>query len=237
MIVFIALLFLTMIGVFIYLGLETRASGIQSTIKRWEIWYYVFSIFGSAGTVSAVFLALFKEEILQKLNSPELIIKPFEQVHLTSRKNAHGEVLFYEYCLKIENKGPKPATGVGVIYEDFKYDIRRLGNAFDAVDIPDNAQLVSDASIPAGESMSVQLFSVPNPNIDKSPEGNRVDASILFAKMKIEEKATYSALFQIKCKIRANDAKEQFAKCEVNWSGVWDDDKEKMQKNIIIKSL
>ena len=115
--VLIALILLgIMIFVFVYLGIKTRVLGISVTREKWEIWYFIFSIIGSTGTVAAVILALFKEEILLKLNAPELVIKPFEDVFLITKKSAQGEILYYEYCLKIENKGSKTATDVSVSY-------------------------------------------------------------------------------------------------------------------------
>lgn len=223
--------------VFYTLAKATTSLQMANVRDRWEIWYFVFSIVGALATVAAVYVAIFKEEILHLLNSPQLNVKSFEKVKISPVKNTQGQVTSYQYNLEIENSGTDQASDLTVSYVDFRYDTKRLRKNFDVVDVSMLNNVLESCSLSANDVLRVPLFNVINPGTVKDPRGENVNASISFKNVSVEEKATNMAVFQIKYRIRAAGVNDIFVVCEVDWSGVWSEDGEQMQNNITVKSL
>ena len=233
----VIVIFALMTFVFISLPLKAKKDGYESVLPLWNVWYYVFSIISSFGTVAAVFVALFKEEIMRRLNSPELIIMPFDDVEVETEKDSQGQILSYKYCLVAHNKGPVKATGISVSYTDFKYDIKRLRKTFDTVRVHTIPEISKELSIYPGDSLRIPLFQVSNPAFSKSPDGNNVSASISFEQLSVEEKATYGAVFRVSYRIRCSEIKDILSSCEIDWSGEWSDESQQMKNNITVKTF
>lgn len=238
------MVFVLALGVLGFLGFETCKFGYQCYKDCWNMWYYVFAIIGSVSTTVAVIVALFKDEILHKFHSPELVLEEYSNgvIPLVKVEGENGNDDSYYKCeLKINNTGAENARDCTIVVSRMLYDTSRMGGEteWDSRKINRITEIgEKNNQIISGLDARVELFRINNPSSSSTPSGgNENRAYIEFPQTKLSEEIAAESNFKIEYEIRANNAAPIRFCVSIEWTGKWSDSVSGMKGNIKVKLL
>ena len=124
---FLLLIFAGIVAIAVLLlTTPTISHGSAATTDPWQACYYVFTIIGSIGTLSAVIVALYKEELMSWINSPDLEFTLIENGLIANFDSQVGQSPdSYECSIRIANHGTYTAIGCRAYIQTVKYNKNR----------------------------------------------------------------------------------------------------------------
>lgn len=230
----------------VVLGFKTKSYGFHNTEDCWNLWYYVFSIIGSVATLSAVIVALFKDEILQRFHAPDLRLEKYSGDIIPLVRvdgNSGGRDNYYKCELKINNIGSDNARDCSIVLSRLLYDTTRMGGNTKSEWDPRLIERVTSIGeknnqIVSGLDTRVELFRINNPSLSSTPSGGKENkAYIVFPQTKLTDEIAAESNFEIDYEIRANNSPSIKFRVSIEWTGRWNDSISEMANNIKIKVL
>lgn len=244
----VCLLFFLLIiaGIFVVVVLLLTAPrisyGISVTTDPWLACYYTFTIIGSVGTLSAVIVALYKEELIRWINSPDLeFIKVGNGLVANNDSQVGVAPDNYECSIRVVNKGTSIAMGCKVFVHVLKYN--KNGN-HDRLK-PDNKvknkkQLTwtsSNVDIPVDIPSDIMLFQILNPNQLGTPQaGNATqNPKIVLNGYQLPKEKSEKGLWEIEYYITMRNGNVSKFLVIIDWDGSWSDSEEDMLDKVKIE--
>lgn len=216
--------------------------GSADATGPWQAGYYVFTIFGSIGTLSAVIVALYKEELMRWVNSPDLELSLIGNGLVANNDSQVGDAPdIYECSIRIINKGTSIATGCKAFVNVLRYNRNRNRDRLK----PDNKvqnkkQLLwtsGNVDIPVDIPSDIMLFQITNPNKLGTPQTGSViqNPKIEFNGYQLGKSKSEKGLWEIEYYItmkRGNVCKFLLI---IDWDGSWSDNEEDMLDKVKIE--
>lgn len=207
-------------------------------------WHHVFSIIGSLGTVAAVVVALFKDEIMGSLFHPHIIVDRNDEgdgtglIEIKDQNEGTLKVKYYECCVRISNTGNRPTDECEVKLIGVRYsmsngkwkDIMKDTKHVDWSYLEDVTTLLTD------ECKKLPLFRIYPDNSEGTPD-NRMKSSkrIHLFGFAMENKFQRKGRWIFSYKICSSRKEYCTFDVDVNWSGTWCDRINEMKDEITIK--
>lgn len=229
--------------VIIYLGIKTNHDGYDTMSDNWTMWDYVYGIIGSIATTIAVIVALFKDDILRKFHSPELVIEKYTggliPLVKVDGKNGSGDS-YYKCELKINNDGAENARNCTIVLSRFLYDTSRMGDGAKSELDPSQIERIIEIGeknnqIVSGLDTRVELFRINNPSLSSTPNGVMEKANVIFPQVNLGDEIAAESNFEIDYEIRADNAAPIKFKVFIEWTGKWNNSVNEMSNNIKVK--
>lgn len=207
-------------------------------------WHHVFSVIGSIGTVAAVVVALFKDEIMSSLFHPQIIVDKNDEgddtglIEVKDQNEGTPKVKCYECCVRVSNTGNRPASEcevklIGVRYstsngkwKELMKDTKHVGWSY----TEDTITLLTD------ECKRLPLFRIYPDNSEGTPDNTKKSSKrILLFGFTMENKFQRKGHWIFSYKI--SSSKKEYCKfdVDVNWSGTWCERINEMKDEITIK--
>lgn len=232
------------LAIIIILGIKTIKSGFDKTSNCWSMWGYIFGIIGSVATAAAVIVALFKEDIINNIHSPELVLDdyPNNKIPLVKVAGKKEDESYYKCELKVNNNGSENAKDCTLVISRFMYDKNRLGPGyFNELDqnLIERVQEIGDKKnqIVSGLDSRIELFKINNPSLSSTPNGGLENKTLInFTGVRLSEEIAAESNFEIDYEIRSNNHKPIKFRLIVNWPGKWNNTVTEMS-NIIKISI
>lgn len=218
------------------------AHGNTETTDPWQACYYVFTIIGSIGTLAAVVVALYKEELMRWLNSPDLEYALIEGGLVANNDSQVGAVPDnYECSVRISNKGTTIATGCKAYVHSLKFNKNRNHERLK----PDNKvqnkkQLMwtsSNVDIPVDIPSDIMLFQILNPNKIGTPQSGNANQNpkIELNGYQLTKDKSEKGLWEIEYYITMKSGNVSKFLLTVDWDGSWSDNEEDMLDKVKIE--
>lgn len=207
-------------------------------------WYHVFSIIGSIGTVAAVVVALFKDEIMGSLFHPQIIVNKNDEgdgtglIEVKDQNERTLKARYYECCVQVSNTGNRPTNEcevklIGVRYstsngkwKELMKDTKRVGWSY----TEDAVTLLTD------ECKRLPLFRIFPDNSEGTPDNTKKSLKrIHLFGFTLENKFQRKGQWIFSYKI--SSSKKEYCKFDVDvaWTGTWCDRINEMKDEITIK--
>lgn len=208
----------------------------------WQACYYVFTIIGSIGTLSAVVVALYKEELMRWINSPDLEFSLIENGLVANKDSQVGVAPdYYECCIRISNKGTMIATGCKVFVHSLKYNKNGNRERLKADNRVQNKKQLTwtsgNVDIPVDIPSDIMLFQIMNPNQLGTPQsGNAIqNPKIILNGYQLHKDKAEKGLWEIEYYITMKSGNVSKFLLIVDWDGVWSDNEEDMLDKVKIE--
>ena len=207
-------------------------------------WHHVFSMIGSIGTVAAVVVALFKDEIMSTLFHPKIVVEKNDEgdntglIEVKDQNEGTLKVKYYECCVRISNTGNRPTNEcevklIGVKYCTYNGKWKELMKDSKHVDwsyTEDVATLLTD------DCKRLPLFRIFPDNSEGTPDNKmRSSKRIHLFGFTMENKFQRKGHWIFSYKI--SSSKKEYCKfdVDVDWTGTWCERINEMKDEITIK--
>lgn len=228
------------IGLFITTPRLTH--GNSESTDPWRAFHYGFTIMGSIGTLSAVIVALYKEELMRWINSPDLEFELISNGLVVNNNSQVGPAPdSYECSIRISNKGTMIATGCKV----FIYSLKHNKNSNRDRLKPDNKvqnkkQLTwtsGNVDIPVDIPSDIMLFQIMNPNQLGTPQTGIASQSpkIVLNGYNLPKDKAEKGLWEIEYYITMRSGNVSKFLLTIDWDGTWSDNEEDMLDKVKIE--
>lgn len=208
----------------------------------WELLYYVFSIIGAIGTVSAVIVALAKETILRMIHHPDINIRFNEEFGISEEidiEQQNPETETYDCVLKISNVGTVAARSCEVYIDQVSYADKKGKTLHPLKDYQGKSKLWWEASlveIPAGLSKEIRLFHIDSPNSNVVPGAVPITACYLELNgFKLKDRKAQKGYWEITYYISHDNGEHKHFKLTIDWNGEWKSRKTEMKDVLHVK--
>lgn len=209
--------------------------GDVKTTDPWQACYYVFTIIGSIGTLSAVIVALYKEELMRWINSPDLEFSLIENGLVANNESQVGVAPDnYECCVRITNKGTAIATGCKVFVHALKYNKNSNRERLKPDNKVQNKKQLTwtsgNVDIPVDIPNDIMLFQILNPNQLGTPQAGSVNQNpkIILNGYQLQKDKSEKGLWEVEYYITMRSGNVSKFLLIVNWDGTWSDNREDM---------
>lgn len=215
--------------------------GNTETTDPWQACYYVFTIIGSIGTLSAVIVALYKEELMRWINSPDLEFSLIDNGLVANNDSQVGIAPDnYECSIRIVNKGTSIAIGCKAFVHALKYNKNGNHNRLK----PDNKvqnkkQLTwtsNNVDIPVDIPSDIMLFQILNPNQIGTPQAGNATQNprIVLNGYQLSKDKSEKGLWEIEYYITMRSGNVSKFLLTIDWDGSWSDSEEDMLDKVKI---
>lgn len=207
-------------------------------------WYYVLSMIGSIGTVAAVAVALFKDEIMGSLFHPHIIAEKNDEgddtglIEVKDQNEGTPKVQYYECCARISNTGNRPTNQcevklIGVKYYMSNGKCKDLMKDTKHVDWSNSEEV---ATLLTEECKKVPLFRIYPDNSEGTPDNKTKSLKrIHLFGFTMENKFQRNGHWIFSYKISSSQKEYCKFDVDVNWSGTWCDRINEMKDEITVK--
>ncbi len=215
--------------------------GDATTTEPWQACYYVFTIVGSIGTLSAVIVALYKEELMLWINSPDLEFSLLENGLLANFDSQVGQSPdSYECSIRISNQGTYTAIGCRAFIQAIKYNKNRNKDRLKALNIIQNKKQLNWTSttvdIPLDLPSDIMLFQILNPNQLGTPQTGAAapNPKITLNGFQLNKDKSEKGLWEIEYYISMRRGNVCKFLLSIEWDGTWSDNTEDMLDKVKI---
>ena len=215
--------------------------GSAAITDPWQACYYVFTIIGSIGTLSAVIVALYKEELMRWINSPDL---DFEKIGngLVAINDSQVGVApdNYECSIRIINKGTSIATGCKIFIHSLKYNKNRNYDRLKSDNKVQNKKQLTwtsgNVDIPVNIPSDILLFQIMNPNQIGTPQTGVAAQMprIVLNGYQLAKDKSEKGLWEIEYYITMRSGNVSKFLLTIDWDGSWSDNEEDMLDKVKI---
>ena len=215
--------------------------GNDETTDPWQACYYVFTIIGSIGTLSAVIVALYKEELMRWINRPDLDFDFIGNKLTVNNESMVGQAPdSYDCSINISNQGTTTALGCRMFVQSIKYNKNRNKDRLKPLTTVQNKkQLIwtsGSVDIPVDIPSEILLFQILNPNQIGTPQGGNTNFSpkIVFNGYQLGNDKSGKGLWEIEYYITMRSGNTSKFILTIDWDGTWSDNEEDMLDKVII---
>lgn len=216
--------------------------GSTASTDPWQACYYVFTIVGSIGTLSAVVVALYKEELMSWINSPDLEFSLIENGLLANYDSQVGQSPdSYECSIRIANHGTYTAIGCKAYIQTIRYNKNRNRDRLRALNIISNKKQLMwtgpSVDIPLDLPSDIMLFQILNPNQLGTPQSGSAIQSpkIVLNGYQLHKDKAEKGLLEIEYYITMKSGNVSKFLLTVDWDGTWSDNEEDMLDKVKIE--
>lgn len=233
---FLLLILAGIVAIIALLYLTPRLSfGKVTTTDPWQVCYYIFTIIGSIGTLAAVIIALYKEELMRWINSPEL---NFSLVDSGLSANYESQVGTspdsYDCSVRVTNHGTTIATGCKTFIKSLKYNRNGNRERLKILNIVQNKKQLTWTSgsvdLPVDIPSDILLFQIMNPNQIGTPQvGNVIqNPKIVLNGYQLGKDKAERGLWEIEYYVTMRSGNVSRFLAIIEWDGTWSDNVEDM---------
>lgn len=242
-ILFLLLIIAGIVTIVVLLSTTPKLShGNAESTDPWRAGYYVFAIIGSVATLAAVIVALYKEEFMRWINSPDLEFSLIGNGLVANNDSQVGVTPDnYECSIRITNKGTSIATGCKVFIHALKYNKNRNKERLK----PDNKvknkkQLFwtsANVDIPVDIPSDIMLFQILNPNKIGTPQvGNATqNPKIVLNGCQLAKDKSEKGMWEIEYYISMKSGNVCKFLLTIDWDGSWCDNEDDMLDKVKIE--
>lgn len=196
----------------------------------WEIIYYIAAILTAFGTVGAVFVALFKERIIQLFSSPDLTLEEKDEKYFCEDVDAEQQnptASKYLSILHVTNKGNVDASGCEICIAKVLYAKGKDRKLKDITDTGNKRKLFWESAkvdLPVGIPKQIWLFRIDNPNSYGTPSSSNaqiVQPHLQLNGMKLKDNQSEKGIWEIIYYISNNESGHSRFKLTIEWNGEW----------------
>lgn len=242
-ILFLLLVLAGIVAIIVLMATTPKLShGSAELTDPWQACYYVFTIIGSIGTMTAVVVALYKEELMRWINSPDLEFS-LNGSGLVGNNDSQVGVApdYYECSIRITNKGTMIATGCKVFVHSLKYNKNSNRDRLKADNKVQNKKQLTWSSgnvdIPVDIPSDIMLFQIMNPNQLGTPQSGNVNQNpkIVLNGYQLNKDKAEKGLWEIEYYITMKSGNVSKFLLNVDWDGTWSDNEEDMLDKVKIE--
>lgn len=220
----------------------TLSYGDMTNTDPWLACYHAFSIIGSIGTLAAVIVALFKEELMRWINSPDLNFTLIGNGLTANNDSQVGTTPdSYECYIRITNQGSNLASGCKAFLQSIRYNKNNNTERLKPItNIQKKKQLQwtsSSVDIPVDIPSEIMLFQILNPNQLGTPQGGNVSQKpqIVLNGCQLNKNCSEKGLWEIEYYITMGSGNVSKFMLTINWDGTWCDNEEDMLDKVKIQ--
>lgn len=240
---FLLLILLGIVAIVILLITTPKISyGDSESTDPWQTCYYMFTIFSSIGTLSAVIVALYKEELMKWINSPDLEFTLIENGLVANNDSQVGlSPDSYECSIRISNQGTNTAIGCKAFVQALRYNKNRNQDRLKSINIVQNKKQLTwtsaNVDIPVDIPSDIMLFQIMNPNQIGTPQGGNIvsNPKIVLNGYQLNKDRSEKGLWEIEYYITMKSGNVSKFLLTIDWDGTWSDNKEDMLDKVIIE--
>ena len=191
-------------------------------------WDWALRVLEVIATISAVIVAIFKEEIQKRLFRPSISFDPNTEIkENVVRSEGRCFATSYSAILTLRNEGNNTATNLSVMIESiiYKRDINSQTHQkinqepfyMTIYKSEDAVELSSD------DEISFKLFELFGPQKQiVNGKAYNTPMSFIIGKESIPE-LNFNGIIEISLKVKSNEQKTQYRKIRIEWNGIWED--------------
>ena len=228
--------------VFLFVTTPMLSYGDESRTDPWLACYYAFTIIGSIGTLAAVIIALYKEELMRWINSPDLNFTLIGNGLVSNNDSQVGSSPdSYECSIRITNQGSNLASGCKAFIQTIRYNKNSNKERLKPINnIQKKKQLTwtsSSVDIPVDIPSEILLFQILNPNQLGTPQAGSVSQNpqIMLNGCQLNKNNTEKGLWEIEYYITMRSGNVSKFMLSINWDGTWCDNEEDMLDKVKIQ--
>ena len=228
--------------VFLLLTTPKLSHGNSEITDPWQASYYVFTIIGSIGTLAAVIVALYKEELMRWINSPDLEFSLIGNGLVANNESQVGVAPdSYECIIRIMNKGTSIATGCKAFVQTLKHNKNGNRDRLKSDNkVQNKKQLMwtsPNVDLPVDLPCDLLLFQILNPNQIGTPQvanATQKPRIVLNGYQLVKEKSE-KGLWEIEYYITMRSGNVSKFLLTVDWDGSWSNNEEDMLDKVKIE--
>lgn len=197
-------------------------------ICKHTFWDWTLRVLEVFATISAVIVAIFKEEIQKRLFRPSISFDPNTELkENVVRSEGRCFATSYSAILTLRNEGNNTATNLSVIIESiiYKRDINSQTHQ-KIIQEPFNMIIYKGdeaVDLSADDEISFKLFELFGSQ-ERIVAGRTYNTpmSFIIGKKSIPE-LNFDGIIEISLKVKCNELKSQCLKIRLEWNGIWED--------------
>ena len=239
---FLLLILSGIVAIVLLLATTPKLSHGNSEITDpWQACYYVFTIIASIGTLSAVIVALYKEELMRWINSPDLFFSLIGNGLSANNDSQVGNAPDnYECSIRITNQGTYIASGCKAYVQTIKYNKNRKKERLRPINkVQNKKQLMwtsSNVDIPVDIPCEIMLFQILNPNKIGTPQAGNTTQNprIVLNGYQLLKDQSEKGLWEIEYYITMRSGNVSKFLLTIDWDGTWSDKEDDMLDKVTI---
>lgn len=229
------------IAIIILLLYKTSNYEYDRSTNPWEASYYIYSIIGTIGTLSAVIVALAKERIMNWIFSPSLEITPIDESVIVNYSGQGGTIPdSYDYNVRITNEGTLAAIACKANISEIKYKkSRNQGKLKTIVNCKKQPLrwISKDVDLLVDIPSELLLFQITNPNQSGTPQATnqQIRPRIEINGCQLPANKNEQGYWVIDYYINSKNGSVTRFQLIIDWEGAWSDNKDEMQDGIMVE--
>ena len=216
------------LGILVCLNYFSPCVTPLTEICKHTFWDWTLRVLEVFATISAVIVAIFKEEIQKRLFRPSISFDPNTELkENVVRSEGRCFATSYSAILTLRNEGNNTATNLSVMIESiiYKRDINSQTHQkinqepfyMTIYKSEDAVELSSD------DEISFKLFELFGPQKQiVNGKAYNTPMSFIIGKESIPE-LNFNGIIEISLKVKSNEQKTQYRKIRIEWNGRWED--------------
>lgn len=242
-VLFLLMIIVGIVAIVALLITTPKISHVNSeTTDPWQASYYVFTIIGSIGTLAAVIVALYKEELMRWINSPDLEFSLIGNGLVANNDSQVGVAPdSYECSIRIINKGTSAATGCKAFVQTLKYNKNGNKDRLKTDNkVQNKKQLMwtsANVDLPVDLPSDLMLFQISNPNQIGTPQVANANQNpkLMLNGYQLGKDKSEKGLWEVEYYITMRSGNVSKFLLTVDWDGSWSNNEEDMLDKVKIE--
>lgn len=218
----------TTLGILVCLNVFGPCVTPLTDICKHTFWDWMLRVFEVFATISAVIVAVFKEEIRKKLFRPHISFNSnTELIENVAKMEGRCFATSYSAMMTLRNDGKNTATNLSVVIENIIYKRDVNGQIYQKINqepLPMPIYRGEEAvNLFTDDEISFKLFELFGPqNQIINGKSYNTPMSFIIGKKTIPE-SNFDGIIEISIKIKCSELKSQYRKIRLEWNGKWEE--------------